>query len=223
MSLSALFLYHLLVSCVFFCVRFLCVIYSLTSLESCCGIPFQSLAYPYGWPVLLANALPGMVGNVFSSQRIKYLIAINLMENQKQINKTHLYRYRWFAVLYLLLCFVVLPTLVFALSMAGWKVMTGIGVPVIMVIILVATVNILQVRRPECLPRRLQNWDFLPPWMTSLQPLDDLITRLTLWSRQENGKCICNCNYLSIMSTIFFPVLAILETMFLLSCPSSSF
>ncbi|XP_030577848.1 sodium-dependent phosphate transport protein 2A-like [Archocentrus centrarchus] len=102
-------------------------------------------------------------------------------------------RYRWFAVAYLLLCFVLLPTLVFALSMAGWKVMTGIGVPVIMVIISVAAVNILQVRRPDCLPLRLRNWDFLPAWMTSLQPLDDLISRLTSWCRQENG-CIFKRN-----------------------------
>lgn len=97
-------------------------------------------------------------------------------------------RYRWFAVLYLLLCFLLLPSLVFALSMAGWKVMTGIGVPVIMVIASVATVNVLQTRRPDCLPLRLKNWDFLPVWMTSLQPLDDLITRLTLWCRQGTGK-----------------------------------
>uniref|UniRef100_A0A4W6EA95 Sodium-dependent phosphate transport protein 2A n=1 Tax=Lates calcarifer TaxID=8187 RepID=A0A4W6EA95_LATCA len=97
-------------------------------------------------------------------------------------------RYRWFAVLYLLLCFLLLPSLVFALSMAGWKVMTGIGVPVIMVIISVVTVNMLQVRRPDFLPLRLQNWDFLPVWMTSLQPLDNLITRVTLWCRQGRGE-----------------------------------
>ncbi|MED6241761.1 hypothetical protein ATANTOWER_026153 [Ataeniobius toweri] len=30
-------------------------------------------------------------------------------------------RYRWFAVLYLLLCFLLFPSVVFALSMAGWK------------------------------------------------------------------------------------------------------
>ncbi|XP_041658010.1 sodium-dependent phosphate transport protein 2A-like [Cheilinus undulatus] len=96
-------------------------------------------------------------------------------------------RYRWFAVLYLLLCFVLLPSLVFALSMAGWKVMAGIGVPIIMVILFCATVNMLQVHRPECLPHRLQNWEFLPIWMTSLQPLDDLITTLTLWCREGRG------------------------------------
>ncbi|KAM7374635.1 hypothetical protein PAMP_007281 [Pampus punctatissimus] len=96
-------------------------------------------------------------------------------------------RYRWFAVLYLLLCFLLLPSLVFALSMAGWRVMAGIGIPVIMLIIFVATVNMLQVRRPDCLPIILQNWDFLPAWMTSLQPLDNLITRVTLWCRQGRG------------------------------------
>ncbi|XP_026183663.1 sodium-dependent phosphate transport protein 2A-like isoform X2 [Mastacembelus armatus] len=102
-------------------------------------------------------------------------------------------RYRWFAVLYLLLCFLLLPSLVFALSMAGWKVMTGIAVPVLIVIISVATVNILQAHRPDCLPLRLQNWDFLPAWMISLQPLDNLITRVTLWCRQGAG-CKGNCD-----------------------------
>ncbi|KAG7215898.1 hypothetical protein INR49_002534 [Caranx melampygus] len=108
-------------------------------------------------------------------------------------------KYRWFAVLYLLLCFLLLPSLVFALSMAGWKVMTGIGVPVIMVIASVSTVNVLQTRRPDCLPLRLKNWDFLPGWMTSLQPLDNLITRLTLWCRQGRG-CSCKRNDVPVSS-----------------------
>ncbi|CAJ1063487.1 sodium-dependent phosphate transport protein 2A-like [Xyrichtys novacula] len=96
-------------------------------------------------------------------------------------------KYRWFAVLYLLLCFLVFPSAVFALSMAGWKVMTGVGVPVIVVVLFCGTVNMLQARRPGCLPHALQNWGFLPVWMTSLQPLDDLITRVTLWCRQGRG------------------------------------
>ncbi|XP_030010422.1 sodium-dependent phosphate transport protein 2A-like [Sphaeramia orbicularis] len=96
-------------------------------------------------------------------------------------------RYRWFAVLYLLLCFLLFPSVVFALSMAGWKVMTGVGVPFITLIISVVAVNVLQARRPQCLPVRLQNWNFLPAWMTSLQPLDDFITSVTLRCRQKRG------------------------------------
>uniref|UniRef100_A0A3B3XH86 Sodium-dependent phosphate transport protein 2A n=1 Tax=Poecilia mexicana TaxID=48701 RepID=A0A3B3XH86_9TELE len=97
-------------------------------------------------------------------------------------------RYRWFAVLYLVLFFLLFPLVVFVLSMAGWKVLTGIGVPVIILIISVATINFLQSRRPEFLPPKLQNWNFLPVWLTSLQPMDDLITWVTLWCRQTRGR-----------------------------------
>uniref|UniRef100_A0A672I4S7 Sodium-dependent phosphate transport protein 2A n=1 Tax=Salarias fasciatus TaxID=181472 RepID=A0A672I4S7_SALFA len=100
---------------------------------------------------------------------------------------SHTARYRWFAVLYLLLCFLLLPSLVFALSMAGWKVMAGIGAPVIAAIVFVVTVNLLQEHKPHCLPRSLQSWDFLPAWMTSLQPLDDVITKMTLSCRHQRG------------------------------------
>ncbi|XP_045546106.1 sodium-dependent phosphate transport protein 2A [Salmo salar] len=89
-------------------------------------------------------------------------------------------KYRWFAVLYLLLCFLLLPSLVFALSMAGWQMMAGVGVPFAAALLLVSVVNMLQVHRPGCLPVRLQSWDFLPVWMHSLQPLDTLITKVTL-------------------------------------------
>lgn len=63
----------------------------------------------------------------------------------------------WFAVLYLLLCFLFLLALVFAVSMAGWKVVAGIGIPVLILIILVATVNLLQNYVPDYLPASLQN------------------------------------------------------------------
>ncbi|XP_056140269.1 sodium-dependent phosphate transport protein 2A-like [Lampris incognitus] len=89
-------------------------------------------------------------------------------------------RYRWFAVLYLLLCFLLLPSLVFGLSMAGWRVLTGVSIPVVLVIVFLIMVNTLQAWRPNYLPVRLRRWDFLPFWMTSLQPLDDLITKATL-------------------------------------------
>ncbi|XP_070411337.1 sodium-dependent phosphate transport protein 2A-like [Nothobranchius furzeri] len=102
-------------------------------------------------------------------------------------------RYRWFAVLYLVVCFLLFPSLVFALSMAGWRVMAGVGVPVIILIISVTIINILQVRRPRCLPFKLQSWDILPVWMRSLQPMDDLITRMTLWCGQTKG-WICRRN-----------------------------
>lgn len=109
-----------------------------------------------------------------------------------QIIKWNVYRYRWFAVLYLVLSFLLFPLVVFGLSSAGWKVLTGIGVPVIILITSVITINLLQARRPEFLPPILQNWNFLPVWLTSLQPMDDLITRVTLWCGQTRGKYSLN-------------------------------
>ncbi|XP_011906562.1 PREDICTED: sodium-dependent phosphate transport protein 2A isoform X3 [Cercocebus atys] len=89
-------------------------------------------------------------------------------------------KYRWFAVLYLLVCFLLLPSLVFGISMAGWQVMVGVGTPFGALLAFVVLINVLQSRSPGHLPKWLQTWDFLPRWMHSLKPLDGLITRATL-------------------------------------------
>ncbi|XP_070818278.1 sodium-dependent phosphate transport protein 2A [Chaetodon trifascialis] len=89
-------------------------------------------------------------------------------------------KYRWFAVLYLLLCFLLLPSLVLGLSLAGWRVMAGVGAPFLGVTIFIAIVNMMQARSPSHLPTQLQTWDFLPQWMHSLKPLDRLITKATV-------------------------------------------
>lgn len=89
-------------------------------------------------------------------------------------------KYRWFAVLYLLLCFLLLPSLVLGLSLAGWRVMAGVGAPFLGVTIFIIMVNVMQSHSPRHLPAKLQNWDFLPQWMHSLKPLDRLITKATV-------------------------------------------
>uniref|UniRef100_A0A8C5S111 Sodium-dependent phosphate transport protein 2A n=1 Tax=Laticauda laticaudata TaxID=8630 RepID=A0A8C5S111_LATLA len=86
-------------------------------------------------------------------------------------------KYRWFAVFYLIICFLLLPSLVFGLSMAGWRVLVGVGAPFLILLACVAVINIMQSRSPDRLPRWLQSWDFLPYWLHSLQPLDGLMTR----------------------------------------------
>lgn len=89
-------------------------------------------------------------------------------------------KYRWFAILYLLLCFLLLPSLVLGLSLAGWQVMAGVGAPFLGVTIFITMVNVMQSRSPHHLPTKLQNWDFLPKWMHSLKPLDHLIAKTAL-------------------------------------------
>ncbi|XP_029298099.1 sodium-dependent phosphate transport protein 2A [Cottoperca gobio] len=89
-------------------------------------------------------------------------------------------KYRWFAVLYLLLCFVLLPSLVLGLSLAGWRVMAAVGAPFLCLTTFITMVNVMQARSPRHLPTKLQSWDFLPQWMRSLKPLDRLITKATV-------------------------------------------
>ena len=89
-------------------------------------------------------------------------------------------RYRWFAVAYLLVCFLLLPCLVFGLSLLGWPALTGVAAPSGAALLFVLALNRLQSRWPRLLPRRLRTWDFLPLWARSLRPLDALIARATL-------------------------------------------
>uniref|UniRef100_A0A3Q2WMM3 Solute carrier family 34 member 2a n=1 Tax=Haplochromis burtoni TaxID=8153 RepID=A0A3Q2WMM3_HAPBU len=95
-------------------------------------------------------------------------------------------KYRWFAVVYIICCFFVLPLLIFALSLAGWKVLVGVGVPLLIMLIIIIVINILQKRKPGWLPAVLRSWDFLPLWAHSLAPCDKAVGVLI-------AKCCCCC------------------------------
>ncbi|GFN92273.1 sodium-dependent phosphate transport protein 2b [Plakobranchus ocellatus] len=92
-------------------------------------------------------------------------------------------KHRWFAIFYLIIMFVILPTLVFALSFAGWIYLGVVGAPILIFFLIIVSINILQKKKAEILPVKLRNWDFLPLWCHSLKPVDNLI-ELT---------CRCRC------------------------------
>ncbi|CAM9473221.1 unnamed protein product [Lampetra planeri] len=94
-------------------------------------------------------------------------------------------KYRWFAVLYLIMCFLVLPLAIFGLSVAGWQILVGVGIPIVAVLIFIIVINISQSKCPKCLPSALQTWDWLPDWMHSMKPLDRVISAVC-------GRC-CKC------------------------------
>ncbi|XP_073093868.1 sodium-dependent phosphate transport protein 2B-like [Manis javanica] len=87
-------------------------------------------------------------------------------------------KYRWFAIFYLIIFFFLIPLAVFGLSLAGWPVLVGVGAPIIFVLLLVVLLRLLQSRCPGALPAKLRSWHFLPLWMRSLQPWDDVISLL---------------------------------------------
>ncbi|XP_052098731.1 sodium-dependent phosphate transport protein 2B-like [Mytilus californianus] len=80
--------------------------------------------------------------------------------------------YRWFALVYLISMYFLFPGIVFGLSLAGWRVLLGIGVPVIILILFIIIINIIQWKAPGILPKKLRTWDFLPAALHSLEPYD---------------------------------------------------
>ncbi|XP_051515763.1 solute carrier family 34 member 2b [Myxocyprinus asiaticus] len=99
-------------------------------------------------------------------------------------------KYRWFAALYLFLCFFLLPLLVLGLSIAGWQVLVGVGVPVVVFLVFVIVVNIMQKRCPRFLPSVLRSWNFLPKPLHSLKPWDRQVTAAMTFCRM---RCCCCC------------------------------
>lgn len=92
-------------------------------------------------------------------------------------------KHRWFAIVYIILLFVVLPIAGFGLSVAGWVYLGTIGGSLLFIFIVILIINAIQRKRPSCLPAVLRSWDFLPLWMHSLKPIDQLLTRI----------CKCRC------------------------------
>ncbi|XP_045906211.1 solute carrier family 34 member 2b [Micropterus dolomieu] len=104
----------------------------------------------------------------------------------------HTAKYRWFAAFYLFLCFLVLPVTVFGLSLAGWQVLVGVGVPIIVLVVFVIIVNVMQSRCPRYLPIVLRSWDFLPRPLHSMAPWDAVVTS-TLGFCGKHCCCCCKC------------------------------
>ena len=86
-------------------------------------------------------------------------------------------KYRWYAILYLLGMFFVLPAIVLGLSLGGTIVLFCVGLPIIIVLIAIGVIKIIQKKRPHWLPSVLQNWKWLPVCCRSLEPYDRQFSR----------------------------------------------
>ena len=84
--------------------------------------------------------------------------------------------YRWFSIVYLVLVFFAIPAVVFALSIAGDEVIMAVGIPVLVILVAITSVNITQNTCPRILPTRMRTWNFLPLWMHSLEPCDRVLS-----------------------------------------------
>ena len=97
-------------------------------------------------------------------------------------------RYRWFAVLYAVAMFFVVPLAVFGLSMAGTAVLTTVVAVCLALAFVIIGINALQRSRPQWLPVCLRSWDFLPLCLHSLDPADRVVTAVLAFCRRT---CCC--------------------------------
>lgn len=94
-------------------------------------------------------------------------------------------RYRWFAVAYMVLIFVVLPVLVFTVSLGGAIALYSTFVPVALITVAVTFINVCQKKYPSILPPPLRTWEWLPECLRSLDPIDRLIMSLVCCNRSK--------------------------------------
>ncbi len=97
-------------------------------------------------------------------------------------------RYRWFIFAYMGILFYFVPALFLGLSLINhWAayIVAGIMFYLIAGIILI---NFLQSKMPTFLPKVLRNWEFLPNYMTSLEPVDKVVNDLKSSIRKNSSK-----------------------------------
>ncbi|UJR16768.1 hypothetical protein I4U23_003668 [Adineta vaga] len=92
--------------------------------------------------------------------------------------------YRWFAVVYIIAAFFLIPLIVFGLSLAGWYVFGGVLGPIALILIAVVVINLLQSYRPQWLPNVLKTWSWLPRPLRTLAWYDEHLC---------GRRCCCCC------------------------------
>ena len=83
--------------------------------------------------------------------------------------------YRWFALVYLFGMFLVIPGIIFLLSLAGPVAIYIVFIPFAILILTIVFITQLQKRRPHLLPVKFRSWNFLPKPLRSLEPMDRLV------------------------------------------------
>lgn len=117
-------------------------------------------------------------------------------------------KYRWFAIAYLIVMFFLFPSIIFGLSVAGWYVLAAVMIPFVLLLLVVLTINIIQNKKPNVLPKKFQNWRFVPVWFRSLKPYDNLLRsicpscKLLTKSRRDNASVDNHINFTDSRSSI---------------------
>jgi len=86
--------------------------------------------------------------------------------------------YRWFAVVYLILVFFLIPALLLGVSFISEWVAVGLVAFGVLIGAIIAVISVLQEKKPNWLPKKMRTWKFLPSAMRSLKVYDKFFTSL---------------------------------------------
>lgn len=93
--------------------------------------------------------------------------------------------YRWFAIVYVVLLFILLPLMFMGLAFAGSAYVIIVATFLVLSFIFVICINSLR-KYPRFLPRVFHTWNWLPVWMRSLEPYDSMFVKCSCCSRLVN-------------------------------------
>ncbi|CAL4089626.1 unnamed protein product [Meganyctiphanes norvegica] len=96
--------------------------------------------------------------------------------------------YRWFAIFYMILFFVLMPVFVFLVSLGGAIAMYSVFIPIGIFFLMLSIINMMQTRFPKSLPEFLRTWTWLPEPMRSLKPYDICIMKVTHCGRRATSQ-----------------------------------
>lgn len=96
-------------------------------------------------------------------------------------------KYRWFAIVYMVVMFIILPLIFMALSFAGAPYVITAASLICTLFLFVTLINLLRDKYPSILPEFLKTWKWLPVWFRSLEPYDKLISKISCSCCKEKG------------------------------------
>lgn len=128
---------------------------------------------------------------------IKYMRMIPIKTSEFLADRVA--EYKWFAIAWLLLVFIIVPGVSFGISMAGLEFTLIVIVCVIVLFAFIIIVNKIQEKKPHILPKFLQDWEFLPEFLRSLAPYDRFITKYLTCCRCCQSKIQPEINDLDIV------------------------
>ncbi|MCL4158804.1 UNVERIFIED_CONTAM: hypothetical protein GTU68_000316 [Idotea baltica] len=96
--------------------------------------------------------------------------------------------HRWFAIVYILLLFVIVPGMLVGFAQIHWIISLVIALTIVVTAFLIGILTCIQHLKKQILPKALQNWKFLPKPMRSLDPYDKVFAKM-----QPCCKKLCFC------------------------------